>query len=111
MGCRLGSTPGDESMNDNLQSILRAILTSLAGGLVASGYLDAAQLQVVIGAVLALFSVGWSIYSNHQTRAANVVAAATGTPIVVPLIGTPTVTNAVPTKTGAADVAKVTKQS
>lgn len=97
-------------MNDNLQSIFRAILTSAAGVLVADGYLTSGQLQMVIGAVIALASVGWSVYSNHQTKAANVVAAATGKPTVVPLVGVPTIANAVPTPTGAADVAKAKAQ-
>jgi len=93
-------------VNDNLQSIARAILTSAAGVLVADGYLTSAQLQVVIGAVIALASVAWSIYSNHQTRAANAVAAVTGVPTVVPLVGTPTVANAQPSPTATADLAK-----
>lgn len=92
--------------SDNLQSIARAILTSLGGALVANGYVTAAQWQAVVGAVIALAAVAWSVYSNHQTKAANVVAAATGVPTVVPLVGTPTIANAVATPTGAADVAK-----
>lgn len=93
-------------MNDNLQSILRAILTSLGGALVANGYVTSVQLQTIIGAVLALGAVAWSVYSNRQTRAANVVAAATGTPVVVPLVGVPTVANHDQTPTGRVDVAK-----
>lgn len=93
-------------MNDNLQSIARAVLTSLGGGLVTAGYVDATQWQTIVGAIIALVSVGWSVYSNHQTRAANVVAAATGKPTIVPLVGVPTVANAVPTATGPTDVAK-----
>jgi len=93
-------------MNDNLQSVIRAILTSAAGVLVADGYLTSGQLQIVIGAVIALASVAWSIYSNKQTRAANAVAAVTGVPTVVPLVGTPTVANAQPSPTATADLAK-----
>jgi len=93
-------------MNDTLQSVLRALLTSAAGVLVADGYLTSAQLQMVIGAVIALASVAWSVYSNRQTRAANAVAAVTGVPTVVPLVGTPTVANAQPSPTATADLAK-----
>lgn len=92
-------------MNDNLQSVIRAILTSLGGALVANGYVTSAQLQSAIGAAIALAAVAWSVYSNHQTRAANAVAAVTGSPVVVPLIGVPTVADHAPAPKGPAAVA------
>lgn len=93
-------------MNANLQSVIRAALVAGGGWLVNSGYLSAEQWQSIVGAVMALGAVAWAIYSNHQTKAANAVAAVTGTPTVVPLVGVPTVANAVASPTGAADMAK-----
>jgi hypothetical protein len=92
--------------SDNIQSIARAILVASGAWLVNNGYVSAAQWQSVVGAILALGAVAWSIYSNRQTRAANAVAAVTGNPVVVPLIGVPTVADHAPAPTGAADVAK-----
>lgn len=93
-------------MDSNIQSIIRAVLVAAGGWLVNNGYFSAEQWQSVVGAVLALGAVAWAVYSNHQTKAANVVAAATGTPVVVPLVGVPTVADHTKTATGQADVIK-----
>lgn len=92
--------------SDNIQSIARALLVAAGGWAINNGYVTAAQWQSVVGAILALGAVAWAVYSNHQTRAANAVAAVTGVPTVVPLVGTPTVANAQPSPTATADLAK-----
>lgn len=94
-------------MNDNLQSVIRAVLLAAGGFLVKQGIVTDAQWQNVVGALLALGAVAWAVYSNRQAKAAKVVSAVVGTPVVTPLVGKPTVANAVPTPTAAADVAKV----
>jgi len=92
--------------SDNLQSIARAILVAAGGWAINNGYVTTEQWQSAVGAILALAAVAWAIYSNRQTRAANAVAAVTGKPVVVPLVGIPTVADHAPAPTGAADMAK-----
>ena len=44
--------------------IVRAILASIGGSLVAAGYLDQATLQAGIGAIVTLITIGWSIWAK-----------------------------------------------
>lgn len=93
-------------MPDNIQSLIRAILNAGGGYAVAHGLVTDTQWASLGGAILVLLSLAWSWYANRQTAAAKVVSAATGTPVVAPVLGMATVANAVPTATGAADVKK-----
>lgn len=93
-------------MPDNLQSLIRAALNALGGYAVANGLVTDTQWTSLGGAILVLLSLAWSWYSNRQTNAAKTVSAAVGAPVVVPLVGMPTVAAHTPTPTGAADVAK-----
>lgn len=71
-------------MNDTISGIIRAVLAALGGILVTKGYLDDATLQTLIGALLPLIAVVWSIIAkqNATTATNNVVALAakTGNP-------------------------------
>jgi hypothetical protein len=44
-----------------ISSLIRHLATVLAGGLIADGVLSDADIQVVIGGVTAIVTVGWSI--------------------------------------------------
>ena len=53
-------------MNPNLSSILRHILTAAGGFLVAKGLASADQLAELVGAVVSIAGVGWSVYNNKK---------------------------------------------
>ena len=64
-------------MNPNLASLLRHILTAAGGFLVAKGLASADQLAELVGAVVSIAGVGWSVYNNKKTaKAATDVAKA-----------------------------------
>jgi hypothetical protein len=44
-----------------IASLIRHLATVLAGGLIADGVLSDADIQIVIGGVTAIATVGWSI--------------------------------------------------
>jgi hypothetical protein len=64
---------------EQITSILRQVLFVLAGGLVTHGYVDAATLQTIIGALIVLGTSGWAIYirRNH-----GLIASAAAVPTV-----------------------------
>lgn len=64
-------------MNPITQSLIRHFLTAAGGGLVTSGVLTSGQEQTVIGALLALGGIGWSVY---QKWAASKAAKQSTTP-------------------------------
>ena len=53
-------------MNLFTAGILRHILTTAGGVLVAKGYLEEGMLQEVIGAVLTLAGVAWSMWEKRS---------------------------------------------
>mgnify|MGYP001191656299 FL=1 len=53
-------------MNSNLASLLRHILTAAGGFLVAKGLASADQLAELVGAVVSIAGVGWSVYNNKK---------------------------------------------
>jgi hypothetical protein len=53
-------------MNPNLASLLRHILTAAGGFLVAKGLASADQLAELVGAVVSIAGVGWSVYNNKK---------------------------------------------
>jgi hypothetical protein len=57
-------------MNPNLASLLRHILTAAGGFLVAKGLASADQLAELVGAVVSIAGVGWSVYNNKKTAKA-----------------------------------------
>lgn len=59
-------------------AILRQLLTSGGGALVANGVLTATQLQDGVGAVIVLIGIGWSLLNKLQHRRALAAAAQNG---------------------------------
>jgi uncharacterized membrane protein YebE (DUF533 family) len=57
-------------MNPNLSSLVRHILTAAGGFLVAKGLASADQLAELVGAVVSIAGVGWSVYNNKKTAKA-----------------------------------------
>jgi hypothetical protein len=49
--------------------VARHVLTTAGGGLVANGYVTNDEMSAIVGGVLALAGVAWSIYQKHQARA------------------------------------------
>lgn len=63
-------------MNPNLSSLIRHGLSAAGGFLVAKGMVSMDQLNEVIGAVITLGGVGWSVWKNKQTPPAPPAAPA-----------------------------------
>lgn len=61
--------------------ILRGVLAALGGSLVANGVINDGQLQTIIGAVLTIAPIVWSVIQKHQQYVAVVKAATTGVPV------------------------------
>lgn len=57
-------------INEKVDSLLRHILTMIAALLVAKGVVAEANVEVLIGGVIGLASIGWSVYIKdiNQTR-------------------------------------------
>lgn len=53
-------------LKEQVLGILRHILTSAGGAAVASGVVTQDQATSIIGGVVALVGVAWSIYSNRR---------------------------------------------
>ena len=51
-------------MNPNIASLIRHGLTAAGGFLIARGVASTEQITELVGAILSLASVGWSIKSN-----------------------------------------------
>jgi len=55
-------------MNPNIASLIRHVLTAAGGFLVAKGVASTEQLTEIVGALLSLASVGWSIKNNSKKK-------------------------------------------
>jgi uncharacterized membrane protein YebE (DUF533 family) len=64
---------------DTILGIVRHVLTTAGGALVANGVLTGGQLQDAVGAVIALGGIAWSIYQKRGQKAR--LAAATAAPV------------------------------
>ena len=53
-------------MSVTIQALARHLLTAGGGFLVAQGYLDAASRETVVGALVTLIGVGWSVYEKRS---------------------------------------------
>ena len=53
-------------MNPNLTSLIRHLLSAAGGFLVAKGLASADQLAELVGAVVSIAGVGWSVYNNKK---------------------------------------------
>lgn len=56
-------------MNPELAGILRHILTVAGTALVAKGYVDSGQLELIVGAVVTVLSVALSVFSKRKSPA------------------------------------------
>ena len=57
-------------MNPTLSSLIRHGLTAAGGFLVAKGLASADQLAELVGAVVSIAGVGWSVYNNKKAAKA-----------------------------------------
>lgn len=62
-----------------LFGILRAVLTSAGGALVANGTFTSAQWQQIVGVAIILAGAAWSWIQKRQAHAALVTSVATST--------------------------------
>jgi hypothetical protein len=53
-------------MNANISSLLRHILTAAGGFIVAKGLASADQVTEIVGAIVSIFGVAWSIINNKK---------------------------------------------
>ena len=54
-------------MNEQLSGIVRHVLTAAGGALVAKGYADEATVQALVGGLIALIGVIWSVVSKKKS--------------------------------------------
>lgn len=78
---------------EQVTSIVRQIMLIIGGSLVTKGVIDSGTLQTIVGAVIALASSGWAIYTR---RTNGLIASAAAQPEVGKIVTTPTVADAVP---------------
>jgi hypothetical protein len=55
-------------MNPNLASLIRHLLTAAGGFLVAKGLASTEQLTELVGAVVSIVGIGWSIKNNADKK-------------------------------------------
>lgn len=63
---------------DTIMALVRHALTVGGGALVTGGYINDGQLQTVIGGVIVVAGVVWSLIQKRQQKAAVAAAASTG---------------------------------
>lgn len=66
--------------SDDIQGVIRHILTTAGGALVTTGVLSSGQLQDAIGALMVIGGIGWSLYQKSKQRKALAVAQSPITP-------------------------------
>jgi hypothetical protein len=54
--------------------VLRAVLAAVAGYIVGAGIIDAGMADQLIGGVMAIFTVGWSIFAKKAAAKATAEA-------------------------------------
>ena len=60
---------------DEILGIIRHLLTALGGVLVTKGYVDGAGLDTIVGALVAVAGVAWSVYQKRQAAKALAASA------------------------------------
>lgn len=55
-------------MNPNIASLIRHILTAAGGFLVAKGIASAEQVSEIVGALITIAGIGWSIKKNGSSN-------------------------------------------
>jgi hypothetical protein len=53
-------------MNPNIASLIRHVLTAAGGFIVAKGLASADQVTEIVGAIVSIFGVAWSIFNNKK---------------------------------------------
>jgi hypothetical protein len=53
-------------MQDYVLGIVRHFLTTAAGGLIAQGYVNNDQASAIIGGIVALIGVAWSLLQKYE---------------------------------------------
>lgn len=53
-------------MNQELQGTIRHVLTTLGGMIASKGLIESADVDIVVGAIVALIGFAWSIYSKRK---------------------------------------------
>lgn len=98
---------------DAFLALVKQGITVLGMLLIAFGHFDQSQVSQISDAILqvaggsfVLFSMAWAAYRTWQNAHAKVVSAAVGAPIVVPLIGKPTLSNYTVTPSALQDLQK-----
>jgi len=56
-------------MNKELEGLIRHALTTLGGGLATHGWLAASSVEPVVGSIMVLAGVVWSVYNKMQHKA------------------------------------------
>jgi hypothetical protein len=69
-------------------AILRHALTAGGAYLVTSGCITSDQLTTIVGAIIAVAPVIWSLIQKRQQKVAVIHAAATGQPVQAPVTST-----------------------
>lgn len=54
--------------SDEVQGIVRHVITVLAGSLVTHGYIASAQAETLAGAIATILAVAWSVYSKRKEQ-------------------------------------------
>lgn len=49
-----------------INGLARHVLTLWAGGLATAGYVDGAQVNVIVGGIMAMIGVGWSVLEKRR---------------------------------------------
>lgn len=74
--------------SDTIWQVVRYALLLAFGPLVTKGYLSSDQVATALGALGALFTVGWGLYVKFGTKATTAAAAASPVvPIISPVTG------------------------
>ena len=60
---------------DDVLAIIRHLLTTAGGALVADGVLSSAEAQDGVGAIIVLAGIAWSLFNKYQHRQALTAAA------------------------------------
>lgn len=77
-------------------SLVRQILLSLGGGLVAKGYIDGGTLEAIVGALVTLATAGYGLWVRRKTA---LIAQVDKLPEVKKIVTTPAMADKVDSST------------
>lgn len=58
-------------MNPNLASLIRHLLTAAGGFIVAKGLASADQISELVGSIVSIAGIGWSMFNNRKNAASD----------------------------------------